>query len=66
MTLFLQFNVNNHIPDGAHYIPPEAINIRFLSIQFTTMLEPIFLPAELPTYGMTYHQKLLKLHHNHS
>ena len=20
MTLFLQYNVNNHIPDGAHYI----------------------------------------------
>ena len=31
-----------------HFLPPEAINIRFLSIQFITMLEPTFLPAELP------------------
>ena len=46
-----------------HFPPPEAINIRFLSIQFITMLEPTFLPAELPTSGMIYHQKLLKLHH---
>ena len=35
-----------------HFPPPEAINIRFLSIQFITMLEPTFLPAELPTSGM--------------
>ena len=33
------------------------------SIQFITMLELTFLPAELPTSGMIYHQKLLKLHH---
>ena len=29
-----------------HFLPPEVINIRFLSIQFITMLEPTFLPAE--------------------
>ena len=46
-----------------HFPPPEAINIRFLSIQFITMLEPTFLPAELPTPGIIYRQKLLKLHH---
>ena len=46
-----------------HFPPLEAINIRFLSIQFIIMLEPTFLPAELPTCGMTYHQKLSKLHH---
>ena len=27
------------------------------------IIEPTFLPAELPTSGMIYHQKLLKFHH---